>query len=314
VTRSTEHFSLDDVPEPDRPGRWEELLSDTHVDMSVRVPPSGQPYQATMRRQWIDDLALVDCECDPCSGVRGRSRIATSSADHIAVLVTRAGKETVAQGDVCQEMRIGDALVWDSTQPARFAVWSPLTKRTLLIPRTALAEISARDWSAAGVVLDGAAPATRLLTGYLDVLADTLPELSPLAVTAARNATLELFVGAVRPAALAQVGAPGPALRSVMEAWIDRNLRSSDITPAAIAAAHGVSVRTVHRVFEGDGDTVGAVIRLRRLAKARGELAVRAEPISVIARRWGFADSSHFTRAFRAHYGMTPTDYRASQT
>jgi AraC family transcriptional regulator, positive regulator of tynA and feaB len=51
---------------------------------------------------------------------------------------------------------------------------------------------------------------------------------------------------------------------------------------------------------------------VRRLARARGELAARGEPISVIARRWGFADSSHFTRAFRTHYGTTPSDYRAS--
>lgn len=313
VSRPAEHFSLDDVPEPDRADRWEQLLSDTHVGMSVRVR-SDAGFRAQVRRQWIDDLAMVDCSCDPCSGTRGRSRIATSSSDHVAVLVTSGGREIVEQGEVRREMRRGDALVWDSMQPARFAVWEPLTKRTLLIPRAALDEVSGRNWAAAGIVLDGAAPATRLLTGYLDVLSATLPELAPLAVTAARNATLELFVGALRPATLSGVGAtPGPALRALMESWIDRNLRDREITPAAVAAAHGVSVRTVHRVFESAGRTVGSVVRLRRLARARGELAVRAEPISVIARRWGFTDSSHFSRAFRAYYGMTPSDYRAHQ-
>jgi AraC-like DNA-binding protein len=32
--------------------------------------------------------------------------------------------------------------------------------------------------------------------------------------------------------------------------------------------------------------------------------------IAAIATRWGFADSSHFSRAFKAHYGSSPTDYR----
>jgi AraC family transcriptional regulator, positive regulator of tynA and feaB len=33
-------------------------------------------------------------------------------------------------------------------------------------------------------------------------------------------------------------------------------------------------------------------------------------PISVIAHRWGFSDTSHFSRTFKAHYGCSPTDYR----
>jgi AraC family transcriptional activator of tynA and feaB len=32
--------------------------------------------------------------------------------------------------------------------------------------------------------------------------------------------------------------------------------------------------------------------------------------ISVIAHRWGFCDTSHFSRTFKAHYGYSPTDYR----
>jgi AraC family transcriptional regulator, positive regulator of tynA and feaB len=30
----------------------------------------------------------------------------------------------------------------------------------------------------------------------------------------------------------------------------------------------------------------------------------------VIAHRWGFSDTSHFSRTFKAHYGYSPTDYR----
>jgi AraC family transcriptional regulator, positive regulator of tynA and feaB len=33
-------------------------------------------------------------------------------------------------------------------------------------------------------------------------------------------------------------------------------------------------------------------------------------PITNIAQRWGFSDTSHFRRTFKAHYGCSPTDYR----
>lgn len=36
--------------------------------------------------------------------------------------------------------------------------------------------------------------------------------------------------------------------------------------------------------------------------------------IKEIAYKMGYTDSSHLIRAFRAHYGMSPTRYRAART
>jgi AraC family transcriptional regulator, positive regulator of tynA and feaB len=53
-------------------------------------------------------------------------------------------------------------------------------------------------------------------------------------------------------------------------------------------------------------------VRVRRLARARADVTDSDRPISNIAQRWGFADTSHFSRTFKAHYGCSPTDYRNS--
>ncbi|HTF52408.1 MAG TPA: helix-turn-helix domain-containing protein, partial [Pseudonocardia sp.] len=66
----------------------------------------------------------------------------------------------------------------------------------------------------------------------------------------------------------------------------------------------------MNRVFNATGQTVHEVVRVRRLARARDEVAAGGTPIATIATRWGFADSSHFSRAFKAHYGSSPRDYR----
>ncbi len=308
-----EFWCLGEVPRADRPAQWKELLSHTHLPWTVRVTKPGQDraYEAWVRRQWIDDLALVDCECGPCAGSRGRAELSDTDGEYVAVLITRSGRETVAQEGAEAYMRPGDAVAWDSTRPARFEVLEPLVKRSLLIPRCALDEVSGRAWTSAGVLLDGEAPAVRLLTGYLDALSGTLPDLSMASVTAARNATLELFVGALQPGGPVDSSTVGPALRANMERWIERHLSDGEISPAALAAAHSVSVRTVYRVFEMTGETVGEVVRIRRLAKARKDLTESGEPISTIAYRWRFSDSSHFSKAFKAHYGVSPSEYRA---
>jgi len=70
----------------------------------------------------------------------------------------------------------------------------------------------------------------------------------------------------------------------------------------------------VHRVFESDSESLSGYVRARRLARARQELAThRSLPISTIARRLGFTDSSHFTRAFKDRYGLSPREYRADE-
>lgn len=290
--------------------RWRAVVSDTHLPWSTHVAP-GPAFAASVRRWWIDDLALVDVECAATSGSRGRSQIAATDGEFVALLFIRAGHEVIRTNGDTVRLAPGDAVVWDSTRTARFDVPGRLSKRSLLIPRAALAEVSGGAWATPGAVLERGRPAIALLTGYLDTLAGILPGLDPAAVVAARNATLELVLGVLRPAASG--GVRDLPLRAAMERFIEQHLTSMAITPERIACEHGVSVRTVNRIFSTTGDTVGGVIRSRRLAHARDELTTGAEPISVIAHRWGFFDSSHFHRAFKASYGLSPRDYRASR-
>jgi AraC-like DNA-binding protein len=313
MARGDEFWAIDAPGGTDRTEDWQQMLSATHLPWSVSVPsaPDEPVFEAWVRRWWIDDLALVDCECGPCSGTRQRRQVAETDGEFVVVLITRAGRETVTQGDSEADLSAGDAVAWDSTKPARFAVWETLSKRSLLIPRAALDEVGGRAWMTGGVMLNGLAPATRLLTTYLDTLSQALPDLNSAAISAARNATLELFIGALRTDGdVPTTGAARPALRAAMDRFIEQHLLDEAVTPAAIANAHGVSTRTVNRVFNATGQTVSEVVRVRRLARARDELTRSNRPISVIAHRWGFSDTSHFSRTFKAHYGSSPTDYR----
>ncbi|MDT5183080.1 MAG: AraC family transcriptional regulator, positive regulator of tynA and feaB [Mycobacterium sp.] len=177
----------------------------------------------------------------------------------------------------------------------------------MLIPSTALDEVGGRAWMSDGVRLDAAALATRLLTTSLDTVCQVLPGLGPTAISAARTAAQELFVGALRT----QSGVCSAELaRPALRASIERHLLDGTVTPAEITSAHWVSIRTVNRVFSATGQTVGGVIRIRGLARARQELTNSDRPISDIAHRWGFSDTSHFSRTFKGKFGSSPTVYR----
>ncbi|MEH0821061.1 MULTISPECIES: helix-turn-helix domain-containing protein [unclassified Micromonospora] len=102
-------------------------------------------------------------------------------------------------------------------------------------------------------------------------------------------------------------------LRTRIEAFVRSHLADPELDPAAVAAAHHLSLRALHRLFEGSGTTVAGLIRARRLERCLRDLAdprLRDMAVHEVAARWGFRDRAHFSRAFRARYGMSPREHR----
>lgn len=80
---------------------------------------------------------------------------------------------------------------------------------------------------------------------------------------------------------------------------------------AQIAAEVGVHPVRFGRAFRAAYDvSVATYVRRLRLEWAATELLHSAKALSTIALQAGFADQSHFTRAFRERFGVTPRAYR----
>jgi AraC-like DNA-binding protein len=100
-----------------------------------------------------------------------------------------------------------------------------------------------------------------------------------------------------------------------IQSFIGQHLGDPGLSPAMVAATHNVSVRTLHRLYEAEEQTITASIRQRRLERCRQDLldpGLCDHPVSAVGARWGFRDAAAFSRAFRAAYGMPPGEYRAA--
>lgn len=95
--------------------------------------------------------------------------------------------------------------------------------------------------------------------------------------------------------------------RDQVEAYIDEHLAEPDLSPVSIADALGLSVRSIHAAFADETGTVAALIRARRVERAKALLLVRAEPpgTGALAARVGLS-TDQLTRSFRAATGETP--------
>jgi len=102
----------------------------------------------------------------------------------------------------------------------------------------------------------------------------------------------------------------------LIQSFIGDHLGDPGLSPGMIAAAHHISVRTLHKLYQVQDQTISASIHWRRLERCRQDLldpALRDRPVSAVGARWGFPDPATFSRAFRAAYGLPPGEYRAAQ-
>lgn len=92
--------------------------------------------------------------------------------------------------------------------------------------------------------------------------------------------------------------------------YLARNFRRS-LSLQEVADAVGVSLFHLCRLFKAHaGTTVHDYVRSLRVRAALEGLADPALPIGHVADELGFCNQSHFTRAFRSEYALTPTQVR----
>ncbi len=214
-----------------------------------------------------------------------------------------AGPETGRPGTVCI-LPEGQGSDWEITTPFRFV--------HLYIPdaplRAAFADIHDRD----SRLLD-LSPATfaerPLLAAPLTALAQAACAEDVLMAEAA-VADLVAHLG-LRPVPLS--GGLSPRVLRRIDDWIDSHL-DANISLADLAAVADLSPFHLHRMFRASrGMAPQAWILRKRIGRARAMLRT-ACPLIEIAVATGFSSQSHFTRAFRAQTGMTPTGYRRALT
>jgi AraC family transcriptional regulator len=86
------------------------------------------------------------------------------------------------------------------------------------------------------------------------------------------------------------------------------------LEPRRLAAEAGVHPAHLARAFRVRyGETIGEYVRRLRLEWAAREMVATDKPLALLAVEAGFCDQSHFTRAFKRRFGVTPARFRTLQ-
>ena len=294
---------------------WREVIVDAHLSWDI-PKIDCEHFPAYMRQHRFEGVRLTDCTAPiRVSGTRGRAQIAHDDEAYLTVVMVAEGSETLRFGsDDEVHLTEGMFTLWDSTRPMAFATGTGLRQMSLLVPESELLRRMPRVRDLVGRPMGGRHGASGLFVDHFQSLMRRFGELPHASREPVLDATLDLLGVCLGE----QPSLPAPRQRRLLleqvQRHIDKHLADPALGVTSLARAFRMSERNLHKLFEGSGGTLSAYIRSQRLAMCRRDLASRAlmsRQVAEIARHWGFTDPSHFSKAFRAAYGMSPSELRA---
>ena len=281
-------FRTHDLPGSRRLTGWEEHNARALVGLRVTA---DRPFDGTEVNLTLPRLHVARVTGSPHAVERDVRQIAEHPADGVVVYFALAGESQFHHRGGHELVVPGQALVLDGDQPFRREFSDGLTEIVLKAPRRGPVRpqvVSFQENAHAQALV-------RALSGALRGPADW----DGLEHTA--TGLLDTLLGARTPA----------ADLAAAHAFIAAHLHEQELCAQRIAAAIGYSERHLSRLFAKSGQSVPQAILNARLDAAR---SVLAEPISLaeVAARHGFASQAHFSRTYRARFGVTPRQDRAA--
>jgi AraC-like DNA-binding protein len=300
-------FSTRGLPEARRIELWESHNAASLIGLRCRMlGPSS--LEATEVNLQLEHLHLAYVEGNPHVVERSAEVIRSSPTDSVALYFTLVGEAFFYHEDGVSTVRPGQMLMCDVDRPFMRGFSHGLEELAVKIPKAVLLEIGGAV-PATPVVIDFSR--SRDTNAYAHTLANTVA--SSVGPRAGGRANEDAILDLV--AALIDRGPDRMASThyAAAEAYIRKWLRDPNLSAVRIAGGIGVSERHLSRVFAEMGTSVPRYVQRRRVELSHRMLqlpAFAAETVEAIAARCGFRSAGQFSRVYREHIGMTPSEIR----
>ncbi|MFC5832541.1 helix-turn-helix domain-containing protein [Nonomuraea insulae] len=308
-----------DLPADHRHEAWRSVVCDTLGPLDLRIDP-GAPLKGEIEFGRLGAVGVGRISTStPHSVHRTSGLIRRDNPEHYRVVLTLAGSPRVTQDGRSTQLSRGEFAIYDFTRPYELAYDSAVRLAVFSFPRERLGLPVDAVASLAALPIGAESGAAALAVPLLRRVALDHETYRPGSASRLSTVVMDVVSAAVAERLDQMRALPADSRQRTLllqvHAFIEERLGEVDLAPAAIAAAHHISLRNLHRLFESENTTVAAWIRHRRLERCRADLLTgNGQSVSTVGARWGLPDSAHFSRLFRRAYGLPPAEYRRENT
>lgn len=311
-------ISTRDVDVDRRFDYWVEMLGSTYVKLDSSSGNSADFYGSITRM----GMGEIDLSCvQSTSPLVRRTRRLASEPHEACILVhcVHAGMAKVEQRGRLAQIASGDITVYLSSEPYDlvFNEWSDT--RVLKIPLSAIKPYVRNLEDLTAQVIRRTSTEAAMLRGMMSNLWDGRYVLSASSMAFISDALVQTTAAGLQAACNGANHSTNHGASNLdayyvakAKAIIQRDIRQPSLNTAAVAMGVGISTRHLSRLFEAEALSVSRMIWTERLEGCRREIARswRAKrSLNAVAFDWGFNNASHFSKAFRAHFGVSPSAY-----
>lgn len=308
--------AVDGQPPTLRVDFFDALISRTFCPMSCEASGEARRcFDGRLEVNTLNKVALAQVSSTPLNVFRRRDHIARVSEANYLVKFQIRGEGVFRQREREAHLRPGDFVLCSTSEPYSLHFSGPYSQAVLSVPQALLGDLVRSPESYLGVRMAADRPVNGLLSQFVHSLAERMDRIEPGLAQRLEANVLDLLVTALsfsEDRGRESVESADSHLHRI-RLFIHKHLGDPDLTPDRIATEHRISTRYLHMLFKPLGVSVSRFIQLQRLEACRRCLArsdMQDLSASEIAFRWGFNDSSHFSRLFKAEYGVTPKAYR----
>lgn len=310
-------LTTDDVAPRDRASAWCEWIHSHFGGLECDLYGDTE-FDGRMAASHAGDVILTKLESNRHKVLRSPHLARTSETAYLKIVAPWQGEACVEQQSRQASARNGGWVIYDTT--GSYAIENPRQVEHLIVmlPKEQMEERGVRLGDLMARHVGGASGISRVA---LETMRATYQELPNMSEESARGAG-ELIMQLVRLSLLELSGHESgvtqrEALKDRIRSHVARHLRDPQLSIEGIARALNCSRRHLYNAFAGDEDTLAGYIQRQRLMACVRELredAPATRPITEIALSWGFTNLSHFSRVFRDHAGMSPSEFRQMST
>lgn len=308
-------FSTEHVHPRDRFDLWHSVARRDVVD-HTSTPRCRNTFRAQLRSGSVGAIGLVLFQNSDMSVTHTRRHIAHANTDELFICRQFGGRVALEQDGRQVVLDSGDVTLIDPRlqYQARFSEDSEVL--VLKIPRQLMEarlgqtqEMTARlvkSSTAGNGLLSASLAMLPLHTDGLGLAAEALLEPHLLDL-------ITLSIGGTIAEKRPRTSSARSLVRVRLRAAVEARLADRTLDSTTVARAAGVSVRYASEVLAEESTSIVQLIQARRLARCRQALEDSLQTgrtVSEIAYGWGFSDMTHFSRRFKAAYGVLPSEYR----
>jgi AraC-like DNA-binding protein len=304
------------IPSREKFDFWHDVVCRNLVDLDYQLVGKGT-FDATFSGARLGTLNLSRIDASAHVASRSRTGIARNESESLVFNFVLSGWLMSEQDGRATRLDVGEGAFCDARRPYRLQSDAPFAIACLQVPRQIVESRISSLHRLSAYNLCQRSELGPLVFTYLSRLVERAPMLNGAVGAKVSQNFSDLLISMLGEVAganpLPLTEYRGLALMRIKDA-VERHLGDRKLGPDTIAAELKLSPRYINQLLEAEETSLARYIWQRRIERSAEQLrdpALRGRTISLIALDNGFNDLSHFSKAFRQRYGMSPRAYRS---